>query len=449
MSPRLRVLVVEDEALSREVLASLLKDHDTRFFPDSAALLESGAADADLLLLDLCSPGDPTGEGTVSRLGALRARSPELEIVVQSGLSEAPVMRACIRAGATRFVLKDHLADEIPVLLERLLELREQKRRLEREILGGSQVMRRLRRELLELRLENSMDALVEGETGSGKELCARALHADGPFIAVNVSAVPAELFEAEFFGAEKGAYTGAHQARVGYFEAAGAGTLFLDEIQSLPLAQQSKLLRVLETRAFTRVGSNQERAFRARVVSASNRNLRELVQKGQFREDLYYRIAPLTVAVPPLRVRSEDVAALANAFLAESDSSRRVKFTEEGLAVMREDYDWPGNVRELRAFVRGLAVKSPMPLLDAPEIREALRLQAESFGGARTPASAGGEGSFEADPLLGFDENVLRFEAHLLAETLRKLPSGEAREKLKLSRSRFYEKIKQFGLGR
>jgi len=306
--------------------------------------------------------------------------------------------------------------------------------------------MQQLKRDLLDLRFQTSVDVLIEGETGSGKELCARALHSGGPFVAVNMSAVPAELFESEFFGAEKGAYSGSVQSRSGHFEAAGAGTLFLDEIQSLSLAHQAKLLRVLETRSFARVGSSQERPFRARIVSASNQRLREAVAKGNFREDLYYRLAPLALQVPPLRLRYKDITLLAKSFVRDFDESRSKSFTEVGLRYLEHGYDWPGNVRELRGLVRNLCIKSPIPKLDEPEIR-ALLEGAEDTG-SHVPAAAHSEGpGFQINWSASFDENVETLEKHLLTETLKKLKSVDARERLKLARSRYYEKVKQYGL--
>jgi len=173
--------------------------------------------------------------------------------------------------------------------------------------------------------------------------------------------------------------------------------------------------------------------------------NLRELVQRGHFREDLYYRISPITIQVPPLRVRTEDIALLANAFLREMDSGRGKKFSAEGLRTLSEDYDWPGNVRELRAVVKSLAVTIPFPVLDRPEIRQALGLDSPR-GRASAPTA---EGGFAPDWSLGFDENIAAFEKHLLGAALEDRDSNGAREILKLSRSRFYEKLKTYGLNR
>lgn len=443
----LRIVVVEDDPLMQQSFGILLKGQHHKIFKN---LREFFAAEAskenfDLILLDLRHDEDPDGAETLSRVSELRARFSEAELVIQSGLADVAAMRTCIRQGASRFILKEHIGDEVPVLITRLQEIRNLRRQLDHDIIGRSLVMKQLKRDLLDLKFQSAVDVLIEGETGSGKELCARALHNGDPFMAVNVSAIPNDLFESEFFGSEKGAFTGSGQARAGYFESAATGTLFLDEVQSLSLSHQAKLLRVLETRRFTRVGSTQERNFKARVVSASNRSLKEAVAKGQFREDLYYRLAPLTVQLPPLRLRGEDVVLIADTLLAEIDRSHTKSFTSEALEFLR-CYDWPGNVRELRGLIRSLVIKSPIPKLDAPEMREILGLGGDSEIRMNMGASTGHE-NFHVDWSKGFDANVEDLERYLLTETLKKVKSSEAREKLGLARSRYYEKVKQYGL--
>ncbi len=414
------------------------------------------------MLLDLCHPGDPSGKSTIEKIPLVRNQFPDMDLVVQSGVGDVEIMRQCVRSGASRFILKDHISDEVPALLEWQKEYILQKEGLDRVLLGHSEVMRRLKRDLMKFRFENQANVLIEGETGTGKELCARAVHSSGPFIGVNVSAIPSELFESEFFGYEKGAFTGAVGSKPGHFEAAGAGTLFLDEIQSLSSTHQSKLLRVLETRSFMRVGSQAEKPMRARIVSASNQKLRESVAKGLFREDLYFRLAPLSLQVPPLRVRGNDIAELAKYFLNEFEPGGRKSFTEAGLNLMIKDYDWPGNVRELKGAIRQLVLKSQIPILDAPEIQSLLgirnsgreenfmsdlRSQAEKEGQTLTTISKGPAGDFVTNWSLGFDANIEAFEKYILEETLKKYKSAEAREKLGMARSRFYDKLKHYGL--
>ncbi len=463
----LRILVIEDDSLVVQTFSRLLANEHFKIFPDLGKFFLSpvSAESWDLILLDLRNPTDPTGKETIAKISSLKTRYPDAELVVQSGIGDVETMRTAVKNGASRFLLKDHLVDEIPALIGWQKEYKKQREILDKTLQGESEVIQRLKRDLLCLRFENQMNVLVEGETGTGKELCARALHSSGPFVGVNVSAIPTELFEAEFFGAEKGAYTGSNQSRMGSFETAGDGVLFLDEIQSLALVQQAKLLRVLETRTFSRVGSQTERPLRARIISASNQNLKELVARGKFREDLYFRLAPLSIQVPPLRIRGKDVSTLAKFFLKTADTSGKKSFTPDALQFLAEGYDWPGNVRELKGVVAQLVVRTPIPFLDTPEIKECLgisgqtngksaedtfieNLRAESKTSTEVSTAPSGAGSsFQVDFKAGFDDNIKALEKYLLETSLKKYRPGLAREKLQMARSRFYEKIKEFGL--
>lgn len=452
VSDPLKIAVIEDDPLMQQSFAILLQGQIFRisknlneFFTQQNSP-QNNKEKYDLILLDLRHEADVNGTDTLSRISELRNYYPEAELIIQSGLADVGAMRSCIRQGASRFILKEHIGDEIPVLLTRMQEVRKLRRDLDEVIVGSSSGMKQLKRDLLDLKFQIGVDVLIEGETGCGKELCARALHNGEPFLAVNVSAIPAELFESEFFGAERGAFTGSSQLRLGHFENAGTGTLFLDEIQSLSLAHQAKLLRVIESRRFTRVGSSQERPFKARVVSASNRSLREAVARGQFREDLYYRLAPLTVQVPPLRLRGDDIPLLAHKFLSEIDTGRTKSFTPDAVEFLRT-YNWPGNVRELRGLIRSLVIKSPIPKLDTPEIRNILGVTGDAELTLGATGDVSGAENFQIDWSQSFDANVEKLEKFLLTETLKSQKSAEAREKLGLARSRFYEKVKQYGL--
>ncbi|MEZ4816154.1 MAG: sigma-54 dependent transcriptional regulator [Bdellovibrionota bacterium] len=453
MATKAKVLILEDDTLVISSLKILLKEHDLSFYTCAPEFLEkhSGPTNFDLLLLDLCHPGDPEGTETVELFPELQRRLPHAEIVIQSGLKDIAIMRKCLQLGAEKFVLKDHIADEIPVFIEHCLDRRLLRQELDKSIIGESRPISELKKRLLELRKQNQVvDVLIEGETGCGKELCAKALHRDGPFVGINVAAIPADLFEAEFFGAEKGAYTGASASREGYLESAGNGILFMDEIQSLPLNLQAKLLRVLETRCFFRVGSSVERKFKGRIVSASNLPLLECVKHGAFREDLYYRLSATRVNVPPLRVRGSDISLLAKYFLSTAEN-KNLQFTDEALKFLEQSYDWPGNVRELRVLVRRVAMESKMPFLDKPEIEtyieksdSAVDLALKDF---KAQVNGGTDGHYQPDFNLSFDESVLAFEKFLFSQTLKTLTTSQAREKLRLSRTRFYEKLKQYGL--
>jgi DNA-binding NtrC family response regulator len=456
MSTQAKILIIEDDSLVISSMKILLRGHLLEFYKCVPEFLAANpdCVDFDLILLDLCHDQDTEGKQTISLFPELQRRVPHAEIVIQSGLKDIAIMRKCLHMGAEKFVLKDHIADEIPVFVEHCLERRNLRLELDAQILGSSPAIKDLKKRLLELRKETQcLDVLIEGETGCGKELCARALHREGPFIGVNVAAIPEDLFEAEVFGAEKGAYTGSTGSRMGYLESAETGVLFLDEIQSLALNLQAKLLRVLETRTFYRVGSTQERKFKGRIVSASNESLLDSVKKGKFREDLYYRLSAAKVDVPPLRVRGRDISLLAKFFLKKFHPEKHLQFTDEALAFLERDYDWPGNVRELRALVRRLSIESKMPFLDLPEIQGYIQKKESDVDTSVKNAALkvlppeSSLAAFSVNLEKNFDENVTCFEKHLLAQALKNRTTSQARELLSLSRTRFYEKLKQYGL--
>ena len=335
------------------------------------------------------------------------------------------------------------MADELPILIDNSLESRQLRDFLDHLMIGNSKVMCDLKERLIGLRNQsNIVDVLIEGETGTGKELCAKALHRGGPFKALNVAAIPHDLFEAEFFGSEKGAYTSATTSRIGYLESVGDGVFFLDEIQSLVPAHQSKLLRLIETRCFSKIGSTVEKKFLGRIVSASNENLYEAVQKGTFREDLYFRLATTTVRVPPLRARGKDIENLVAHFLKTFQS--KMMFTPKAFKFLKESYDWPGNVRELKSVVRSLSIESKMPFVDLEEVEDFFKREGSLLKAQSLEASVS---SVVPRMDLGFDENVEIFQKCLMICALSGKTQQQARETLKLSRSRFYEKLKQFGL--
>jgi DNA-binding NtrC family response regulator len=448
MAPVAKVLVIEDDPIVVAALEVFLKSHQVDYYKSLPIFLKdlNNKKSYDLVLLDLCHDADPEGLGSLELFKDLQKKVKKAEIVIQSGLADIPVMRRCLQLGAKKYLLKDHMADELVLLIESSLESRQQREALNQLILGDSKVICDLKERLVELRNQsNVVDVLIEGETGTGKELCARALHRGGPFKAVNVAAIPHDLFEAEFFGSEKGAYTSSTSSRQGYLESVGEGVLFLDEVQSLSLAHQSKLLRLVETRCFSKIGSSVEKKFLGRIVSASNENLYESVKKGTFREDLYFRLASTLVRVPPLRARITDLELLVPYFLKEFQS--KTSFTQEALEYLKENYDWPGNVRELKSVVRSLSMQCKMPFIDLEEVREFFQVSDKKeslLSSEYLPLPQ----TFVAPRLdLGFDENVELFQKCLMICAMSGRSQQQARESLKLSRSRFYEKLKQFGL--
>jgi DNA-binding NtrC family response regulator len=293
---------------------------------------------------------------------------------------------------------------------------------------------------------------LITGESGTGKEVAARLLHArslrsTGAFVALSCASIPESLLESELFGHERGAFTGAIDEKRGLVEAASGGTLFLDEIGEMPLGLQAKLLRVLQEREITRVGSTQPIAVNIRVVAATNRDLAAEVRAGAFREDLYYRLNVLAVHMPPLRDRPEDVAVLAPHFLADAvERNRRppVSLGEAAINWLRSQ-DWPGNVRELQNFMQRVAVLCDPGVVPA-EALERLRPKQASRSGGASPTPSFGPSSGE---LGEYREERDRFEIEYLRRVLEACGGNvsEAARRSGMSRRHFYEKMEKLGI--
>ena len=364
------VLVIDDNpsvATALEVLFSL-QDIDTlrALSPDAGlALLE--ANDVELVLQDMNFTADTTsGEEGVALFREIRRRHPDLPVILLTAWTHLDVAVDLIKAGAADYLAKPWDDRRLLTAVENLIELgqasralrqrvqREQRQRLELErqydlrgVVWGDPATERVIALACQV-ARADVPVLVTGPNGAGKERIADIIQANsavkaGPFVTLNCGALPSELIEAELFGADAGAYTGASKAREGKFEAADGGTLFLDEIGNLPLAGQMKLLRVLETGRFERLGSNRERQVKVRVISATNADIAAMIRAGTFREDLYYRLNLIELRLPPLAERPGDILPLADHFLAGGKS-----LTEPARALLLR-HAWPGNVRELK----------------------------------------------------------------------------------------------------
>jgi DNA-binding NtrC family response regulator len=410
----MRVLVVDDERAARQVLVhlvSLVGDveiHEASSAAEAKELLDRSPYDA--LLVDLRLSHDPDNRDGLTLVTEAHTRS--ILSVVVSGSHDIAAVRMAMRMGAHDYVLKDELSEELIVPVLRSIQSR---RALEREVtelrsrsaanlpwlVGSSRVMQHLRTMMQRVALSDR-PVLVTGPTGSGKELVVRAIHAlgrhpDAPLLDLNCGAFPENLMEAQLFGHEKGAFTGADKKHEGFFAAAGVGTVFLDELAELPLELQAKLLRVLETGMFRPVGSSQSKKFMGRIVAATCANLEERVATGRFREDLFYRLNVLEVRVPSVEERREDVPMLLAHFAA--GQSRPLTFTEDAIALAQQ-MRWPGNARQLRNLVDRLAVFAP----EGPITADVL----EEFAGTRTRSSQAPPG----DPLADFAREVLKSDA-------------------------------------
>lgn len=310
-------------------------------------------------------------------LAKIHTLAPDLPVIMITGHGDIALAVQAIRAGAYDFLEKPVDEEILLASLQRAVEksrlilenhrlqadlAKQTRQSFFRGMVGCHPLMHRLY-DIVDMVARESDPVLLSGETGTGKELVAQAIHQiatpQGPFVGVNMAALPAEMVESELFGHEKGAYTGAFASKIGKFEYAREGTLFLDEICSLPLALQAKLLRVLEERSFTRLGSNLARPLQARIISATNRSLAEEITAGRFRQDLLYRLNALAIDIPPLRQRQEDIPLLVEYFRQEYCRERQqtvAPFSAHQLDRL-VGQDWPGNVRELRNAVRRLCV--------------------------------------------------------------------------------------------
>jgi len=449
------ILVVDDEAGVRGSLTGILADeaYEVEAVGSGEECLAAVAARRfDLVLLDVWLPG-ADGLETLARL---RESDPELPVVMISGHGTIETAVRAVRLGARDFVEK-------PLSLEKtLLAVRNalKQRRLEAEVrtlkkqldqryvmVGEGPALQALRAEVAQAAPSNGR-VLIFGENGTGKELVARAIHAQSrraraPFVEVNCAAIPEELIESELFGHTKGAFTGALAARKGKFELADGGTLFLDEIGDMSLKTQAKVLRALQEQRIEPVGGAGSVAVDVRVIAATNKDLEEEIRRGTFRDDLYFRLNVIPFRVPPLRERREDVPVLARHFVEvlSAEHGRRPKsLTPEALQVLAR-LPWPGNVRELRNIIERLVIMTPGEQVEARDLPASLL---EALPTDASPAAAAA--SLESAPLAAAREE---FERQFILRRYRQCGGNMSRtaEALGVERSNLYRKMKAYGL--
>ena len=375
MNPKL-LIVDDDEEIRTPMKWALAKEYDVLLAEDRAGALEGyRAAQPAVVLLDLGLPPHPgTPEEGLAALSELLAQNRLVKVVIVSGQGEKENALRAIGAGAYDFLSKPVEMEELKFLLKRCFHVAQ----LEREyaamqrlmggdsfegMLGASPQMRPVFETIRKVATADA-PVLILGESGTGKEMVAKAIHQrsnnkDGPFVAINCSAIPETLLESELFGHEKGAFTGAHVQRKGRIESASGGTLFLDEIGEIPLPLQVKLLRFLQEQTIERVGGRQSISINTRVVAATNADLKKGLAAGTFREDLFYRLAVVQLTLPPLRERDNDVRLLAQFFLARfaaQVNKPNLAFDPDAIRALNR-HAWPGNVRELENCVRRAAI--------------------------------------------------------------------------------------------
>jgi DNA-binding NtrC family response regulator len=369
-----RVLVVDDDRAMREMVVSLLEEeHMQAEAVQSAAhaIDRFGEERFDVVLSDIQMPGQNGRE----LLGALRSLQPEVPVILMTAFGSIDSAVESMRAGAFDYITKPFKRSAVLASLSRALEHRElqqENRRLRRavdqttafgDLLGSSPSMREIFA-LIRRISHSASNVLILGESGTGKEVVARTLHFTGvraqkPFVPINCTAMPEGLLESELFGHARGAFTGAHVAKRGLFEEADGGTLFLDEIGDMAVGLQSKLLRVLQEREIRPVGANRSVRVDVRIIAATNKNLKEEIEEGRFRQDLFYRLNVIPIVLPPLRERTEDIPLLAEHFVRKHSGGRSRRISDAALERLRR-LPWEGNARELEnAIERALAMSN------------------------------------------------------------------------------------------
>jgi len=457
MKPATKILLIEDDQGSREALLMLLKGSGFAMRECSngkEGLQILTGEPFDIVISDLFLP-DMNG---IEILTQVKLDSPHTEVILITGHASAETAVKAMKEGAFDYITKPLNIDELRIIIDKAVEkgqlLSENvylKKQLQDKyeftnIIGNSQAMQQLFSRMKRI-IKTDSTVLILGESGTGKELVAKAIHFNGsrkdrPFVAVNCSAIPENLLESEMFGHVKGAFTGAIKEKVGKFEAANLGTIFLDEIGTLPMHLQTKLLRVLQEQEIERVGSNRQIKLDVRVVSATNVNLEEEVQRGNFREDLFYRLNVIPVLIPPLRERIEDILPLTRHFLEKNCRSMQrpiMHLAKEALEAL-EAYPWNGNVRELENIMErivALTEGNQITLRDLPGNIAKAYLER---GGSPTSVTPQG---------IDMVRTINDIEKKMIAEALELSGGVKARAALMLSinRTTLVEKMRRLGI--
>ena len=450
------ILVVDDEEAILTSLSSILRDegYEVAVAKNGVEALRAFTMDPpDLMFLDIWMP-EMDGMEALRRI---RELAPTAQVMMMSGHGSIETAVKAIKLGAYDYIEKPLSLENVILRVKHALDqyrLEQENRTLRTtvqrkfELVGQSFAMQQLR-QLIETAGPTNSRVLIGGENGTGKELVARAIHMHSarsarPFVAVNCAAIPETLIESELFGHEKGSFTGATSMKRGQFEQADGGTLFLDEIADMSLNTQAKVLRALQEQQFTRVGGTKLLKVDVRVLAASNKDLLKEIEKGTFREDLFYRLNVVPIVVPPLRERRDDIPLLIRHFMrvhAEEQGLRSKEIAPDAMAVFQQ-YEWPGNIRELRNLIERLMIMVPGPVIEAAQAANSLQ------------ARPGGSGSHAAIPAVNllFTQayDSLRdarnaFEKDYIGRKLREHHWNISRtaEDLKIERSHLHRKIK------
>jgi len=446
-----QILVVDDEERIRQSLTGVLKDEGYEVLEAKdghQALKQIEAELPDLVLLDIWMPGID-GIETLERL---KGQNPNLPVIIISGHANIELAVKATKLGAFDFIEKPLSLDKVLLTVNNALvvsKLEQENLALKQEvqkkyeIVGQSPEIQQLKEQMRIVGPTNGW-VLITGENGTGKELVARGIHqmslrVDKDFIEVNCAAIPEELIESELFGHEKGSFTGALTKRRGKFDLANEGTIFLDEIADMSLKTQAKILRILQEQRFERVGGTEMIFVDVRVVAATNRDLNEEMQKGRFREDLYYRLNVIPLAVPPLRERKTDIPLLVEHFINEFCRENHKEMKKIGPPAMEllMAYSWPGNVRELKNIVERMVIMTRGPMIEAKDVPDPVRDQRKALP----------ESSFLDYPLL--KDARREFEKRFIMKKLNENEENISKtaEVIGIERSNLHRKIKSYGI--
>lgn len=458
------ILIIDDDPEFLIVAERYLKHRfrlsTTTSYRDAKKIL--GNRDVDYILLDIALGS----ENGLDYIGEIKSQNSEADIIVITGHRNPKFMIDAIRLGASDFLVKPFDPEEVTAIIEKLIPIRmmrEQRGALLKglnesfsraSIVGKSQYLTHQLEQAQKLKGQKAF-VLIEGESGTGKELFARYIHgqeeSEGrPFIAINCAAIPETLLESELFGAEKGSFTGAVGRKIGKFELANGGDLFLDEISALQPELQAKILRAIQEREITRIGGIQVIKTDFRVISASNENLEGLVNKGRFRRDLFHRLRVVSLKIPPLREREDDIPVLAESFLRKYAKGPEWRFTKSAMIALKS-YGWPGNVRELENLVQSLVILVPGPNITVSDLPEWLfpkekMNQSETFAPYFTSENHFPKNLSDCMPLKNYISNV---EEEYVRRAI-ELADGDKTKVaniLQLSRTRLYERLRLWGI--
>jgi len=445
-----RILVVDDERSMREILEIFLKSegYSVSVADNGKSALEVMKNDFfDLIITDMKMPK----VGGLELLRNVKEISPDTVVVIITAFGTTESAVEAMKLGAYDYITKPFQMDDIRLVVKNALEkqklqkdvsiLKEQLRTPSLEnIIGQGPAMKELF-SIISKTAESNANVLITGESGTGKELVAKAIHSLSPrkdqhFVAINCAAIPEGLLESELFGYMKGAFTGAAANKQGLFELANEGTLFLDEIGEMPLSLQAKLLRIIEDRTFRRVGGISDIKVDVRIISASNRDIKALAEKGQFREDLYFRLNVLSVKIPPLRERGDDIPLLVAHFMKKFAGDKK-KFSQEAIEMLK-NYQWKGNVRELENIIERVVLLCDRDVIGVEQLPEEIKSDSTSAKEVTVP-----RGGIDVENIMEEMEKAYLLKALEQTNGVK----TEAAKLLNLTFRSFRHKLKKYGI--